>query len=196
MQLNSSYLLLFVLWAVYYGLHSFLASEDAKAWFRKKSGFIAKKYRLLYSLTSIIALIPIAYVIMTVPKIEVFGGKDFFRPFSFLLVTSGIIFIRRAFKAYSLSSFLGFREEPTDRFLKKEGILGKVRHPIYTGTLLICLSFFFFSLTLSALITLTVTVIYLPFGIYLEEKKLVYVFGQEYIDYKNEVPALIPKLQF
>ncbi|MFT6214861.1 MAG: protein-S-isoprenylcysteine O-methyltransferase Ste14 [Roseivirga sp.] len=36
--------------------------------------------------------------------------------------------------------------------------------------------------------------IYLPIGIYLEEKKLIQTYGKAYIKYKEEVPALIPKI--
>jgi methanethiol S-methyltransferase len=39
-----------------------------------------------------------------------------------------------------------------------------------------------------------ITFLYLPIGIHLEEGKLIAVFGEEYRKYREEVPALIPKL--
>ena len=36
--------------------------------------------------------------------------------------------------------------------------------------------------------------LYLPFGIYWEEQKLILHFGKAYLDYKKSVKALIPKI--
>ncbi len=42
------------------------------------------------------------------------------------------------------------------------------------------------------LTTLISLFVYLPFGIWLEEKKLIRHFGQAYLDYRQKVPALFP----
>ena len=80
--------------------------------------------------------------------------------------------------------------------LKKEGILAHIRHPLYLGLILMFTGYFFFSPTLTNLVAWACTMLYLPFGIASEEKKLVREFGEAYTNYQKEVPMLIPKKKF
>jgi methanethiol S-methyltransferase len=41
---------------------------------------------------------------------------------------------------------------------------------------------------------LACTLVYLVAGIYLEEQKLIKVFGERYLDYRKKVPMLIPRI--
>ena len=79
--------------------------------------------------------------------------------------------------------------------LKKDGILGYVRHPIYTGTILVILGFFLFIPNLPTLVSCMCMLLYLPIGIYLEEKKLIALYGSAYLEYRDKVPALFPRLK-
>jgi len=80
--------------------------------------------------------------------------------------------------------------------LKTTGIQAKIRHPLYSGTLLIFIGYFIFNPQLTNLIMLLSLFIYLPVGIRLEEKKLIDTFGEDYLRYKEKTPSLIPKLKF
>lgn len=110
------------------------------------------------------------------------------------MATMGIFIIKRAFRNYSTGVFLGLKAEPETGELVTEGLQNKVRHPLYSGTILIFLGYFIYNPLLSSFVSLLALFIYLPIGIRLEEKKLIEKFGQAYIDYKNEVGAIFPNL--
>ncbi len=76
-----------------------------------------------------------------------------------------------------------------------EGIYNHVRHPGVLGEmpLYIAIGFFINSLFITLWAT-TFVVIYVPLYIYFEEKDLFKRFGQPYLEYKERVGALIPKV--
>jgi protein-S-isoprenylcysteine O-methyltransferase Ste14 len=94
---------------------------------------------------------------------------------------------------YSLKKFLGLSKKEESE-LQIKGILKYVRHPIYCGTILIIIGYWFFNPTIATTVTCITTFLYLPIGILLEEKSLIREFGETYLNYKRKVPALIPKL--
>jgi protein-S-isoprenylcysteine O-methyltransferase Ste14 len=73
--------------------------------------------------------------------------------------------------------------------LKRDGLLGVVRHPMYFALIvyLWCQVF-----TMADIIVNIVLTIYVIMGTILEEKKLILEFGDAYIKYQQEVPMLIP----
>jgi protein-S-isoprenylcysteine O-methyltransferase Ste14 len=73
--------------------------------------------------------------------------------------------------------------------IKKSGLLGIVRHPMYFATIL-----FLWCLTsrLSDIVVNTVLTAYIIIGTILEERKLVLEYGAAYVQYMKEVPMLIP----
>ncbi len=72
------------------------------------------------------------------------------------------------------------------------GIHKYVRHPLYLGTFIFIWGLLLLIPLLSLLISNTVITIYTLIGIKFEEEKLIEEFGQSYIEYKNEVPKLLP----
>jgi hypothetical protein len=76
--------------------------------------------------------------------------------------------------------------------LETTGIYGRVRHPIYTFTLL--------AILVTPVMTLDRLLIALAMGAYLfaaipvEERKLIAIFGPAYDEYRKRVPAVVPKL--
>ncbi|MGE5364403.1 MAG: methyltransferase family protein [Bacteroidota bacterium] len=73
--------------------------------------------------------------------------------------------------------------------IKKNGLLGVVRHPMYFTLMVFLWSTIF---TLMDLIVNTLLTIYVIIGTRLEEKKLVLEFGEAYVKYQHEVPMLVP----
>jgi len=68
------------------------------------------------------------------------------------------------------------------------GVYGWIRHPMYLGILLFCLSFLCFSPSvLSLVVWITFFIIYEKMTVY-EEKELVRILSEEYISYQNQVP--------
>ncbi len=71
------------------------------------------------------------------------------------------------------------------------GIYSQVRHPIYSFTLLAVLLTPFMTLDRMALLVAMVT--YLVPAIRLEERKLIGIFGDRYLEYRKRVPAIFPR---
>lgn len=186
------HLILFLGWALFYSLHSFLLLDSVK----KKIGLKPRTHRLLYNLLSLILIAAVLLVGAVIPSPLMYVPAPMTFYIGLMVSTIGIFVIKRAFRNYSTGEFLGVKKENTSSELKTEGLQSKIRHPIYTGTIMIFLGYFVYNPMLSSLITLISLLIYLPIGIKMEEKKLIIKFGQLYLDYREEVPALLPKINF
>ena len=101
-----------------------------------------------------------------------------------------------SFRYYDFRAFVGLRDEKYVSKLQKKGLMKLTRHPIYVGTLLILIGYFLFSPTTTSLIILLVSTLYIFIGIRLEETRLIKEFGEEYLEYKKEVPMLVPFIRF
>ncbi|MBK5278819.1 MAG: isoprenylcysteine carboxylmethyltransferase family protein [Bacteroidia bacterium] len=185
------YLILILAWTVYFAIHSLMASAFVKDYFSKKLKAKFHFYRLVYNILSIIGLLGLLFLNGSIPAISFFQSNGVVRYFSLMLAAIGVFVIKDAFRQYKLGSFLGFKQE--DESFSTNGILNKIRHPIYSGTILIVLGFFLFSPNLPTLISVLCIFVYLAIGINLEEKKLVQKFGDTYLEYKKKVPMLVPR---
>jgi protein-S-isoprenylcysteine O-methyltransferase Ste14 len=80
----------------------------------------------------------------------------------------------------------------TQKELVTTGVYGIVRHPMYLAGILV--------FTLNPHITvnsLTITVLadlYFLFGMFIEERRFIRIFGDQYREYMKRVPRLIPRL--
>jgi protein-S-isoprenylcysteine O-methyltransferase Ste14 len=102
-----------------------------------------------------------------------------------------VMVIQTAFHQFNLKGFVGFAEEKKE--LQTNGILQYVRHPIQAGIILTVIGLFLFIPNLPTLISCLCILIYIPIGLYFEEKKLVAAYGDQYIEYRKKVPAIIPE---
>lgn len=85
--------------------------------------------------------------------------------------------------------FVGTKDDPQ---LLDSGVYAWVRHPMYLGTLLFCLSFFSLSPSLFSLgIWIAFFVIYDKMATY-EENDLVKILGKDYNSYQNRVSKWFP----
>ena len=77
---------------------------------------------------------------------------------------------------------------------RSDGILGVIRHPWYTGTIL----FLVFSLPVTDVnwVWRVVFLLYTIIGTELEERKLLVEIGDQYRDYRRNVPRFFPGLLF
>jgi protein-S-isoprenylcysteine O-methyltransferase Ste14 len=99
---------------------------------------------------------------------------------------------------YDSLSFFGIRQilnfgkskkiNPSEE-IKRNGLLGIMRHPMYFALILYlwCQTFRMMDIIINMVLT-----IYVIIGTRLEERKLVLEFGDIYIKYQQEVPMLIP----
>lgn len=188
-----NYLLLIGCWILYFLIHSLLASQQVKLFFEQLLKRAFRFYRFLYALISTIGLLFLLFLNASISSKLLLASDGVIRYLSLMLATFGVIVISRSFREYRFSSFIGFQTESSE--FKKTGILKYVRHPIYSGTILIVIGFFLFNPKLSTLISVCCILAYLPIGIYLEERKLIKHFGDLYLSYKKEVPSIFPKIQ-
>lgn len=188
-----NYVLLGLSWAIFYSLHSFLAATKIKRILEGKLGNAYKWYRLAYMLVLPFLFFGIMIQTLLIPNTVLMTKSALTDYLGYMIAGFGTIIATKSYKKYSLKRFLGFTTAPLDEPLKTTGLYSKVRHPLYAGLILIFLGYFLVAGTLSSAIHLGCLLLYLPFGIYFEEKNLVAQFGEAYQNYRSEVPALIPR---
>jgi protein-S-isoprenylcysteine O-methyltransferase Ste14 len=190
--MNLDYIIYAGLWVAYFSLHSILAANGLKNQIIGL-GVSPNVYRLIYVLISVIGLFGVMFYGATIrdePIIASTGGLKFV---GLMMATFGIFIVKQTFRQYKLSGFLGLSNENSESKLETGGILNRIRHPLYSATILIVGGFVFFKPNWTSVIFLACTLLYLAVGIYLEEKKLVELFGDRYVEYKKRVPGLVPK---
>ena len=169
------YVILIAGWLVYFALHSAMAG---------------RVNRIVYVLISTLGLLALLFYNGSIHSLKFFVSEGPVRYVSLMLTTFGVMIIQTSFRQYNFKGFIGLSSEPSQ--LRTDGILQYVRHPIQAGIILIVLGFFFFIPNLPTLISCLCALIYIPIGIYLEEKKLVAMYGDQYIEYRKKVPAIVP----
>ena len=178
-------------WFVYFFTHSLLAANSVKELFGKFLGKSFRFYRLGYVIFSSLGLLLLLFWNANISTDHLFNHEGAARYLSLVFAAFGVIVIKISFRSYRLSEFIGMStsEEP----FTTKGILSSIRHPIYSGTILIVVGYWLFNPTIPTSASVICILVYLPIGIYLEERKLIKQFGERYVQYKRDVPALIPK---
>ncbi len=179
-------------WVSFYALHSILASTKVKRILQEKWGMKDKNYRLGYSLFSTFLFVPILIQILILPARPLFEQSGLWEKAGYFLATLGVIISLKSFRGISISSFLGLSSPAGQEELRQDGLYAKTRHPMYLGIWLIFLGYFLTAGTLGSLIHWICLSVYLPFGIYWEEQKLIKTFGQTYLNYQHQIPAFFP----
>ena len=155
-------------------------------------------YARLFNGTSIVAL-AVAFFSMN------FWGWFYFvtnpetiQPFLFLsgvvFITVGLIVSAKASQVISVSTVADMRTDRRPQ-LVTDGIYSRIRHPLYLATILLLFGMaavypftnvLVFALSLGG---------YVLVGAWLEEKKLVRLYGQEYLEYRKKAGFILPGLR-
>ncbi len=191
-------LYLFFGWCLYFFTHSFLADSRIKACFYRRLNASITGYRRMYNLIAVVGLVILVYFSLLEPhRIWTYAGWEWIPAVP--LIISGAYVGFCALKKFELREFLGFskirkvaRDSGIASDLVVNGIYRHVRHPLYSGTLLFAIGFFLLFPTESFAVFLISMGIYLPIGIFFEEKKLTDEFGAKYREYKKKTSRLIP----
>ncbi|MFX0107195.1 MAG: methyltransferase family protein [Candidatus Hodarchaeota archaeon] len=109
-----------------------------------------------------------------------------------LLVVLGLVVATRASSVISVSTVADMR---TDRRpeLVTDGIYSQVRHPLYLATLLMLIGMMLIYPFLNIVVFSLSLIVYVQIGAYLEEKKLVHHYGDDYLDYRKQAGFMLPK---
>ena len=182
--------------AIWGALHSLTAGEGFK---RRVAGLagadrVNRWYRLAYNLVAVITFLPLMAMTAVGPDTVVYRFPAWLVPFTVAiqLVMAGLLVW--SVRQTGMARFLGFaaQSQPASQpvvFVSK-GLYGLVRHPIYTTSLLalwLAPVASFASITFALLVTL-----YILIGVQFEERRLEREFGEQYAEYKRQVPMLIP----
>ncbi|MBF0454780.1 MAG: hypothetical protein HQL72_08200 [Magnetococcales bacterium] len=186
-------------WLLFGLLHSVMASEAFKGAWRRILGPFASFERLIFNGVSVFAIMEVfsfaRHNLAFVPFFQPIGMMKW----SFLSIQGvGLMVLIWSFTAYDIWRFLGLKqiwaglskhrigEEPMVFSLPHQF----VRHPLYSGTLLII---WFRPMTEAMVITNLFATLYLLIGLNWEEKRLLALYGASYRRYQQAVPALIPR---
>jgi protein-S-isoprenylcysteine O-methyltransferase Ste14 len=181
-------LIIGIFWALYYAIHSAMASERFKLYLRLTMPALYPYYRAVYSFFAAINLLLLFWLHLLVPSALLFDpGSAQIVGYLFIFFSAIILLI--AGKTYG-AGFL-YREAKS-KDLVLSGLNAYVRHPLYFGVLLFIVGFFLASPNSKNLVFMAVSVLYLIVGSKLEERKLINEFGQEYENYQKRVKMLIP----
>jgi protein-S-isoprenylcysteine O-methyltransferase Ste14 len=120
-----------------------------------------------------------------------------------ILQCFGIWVFIQAGKKTDFLYFIGVRQvirhkkgepESDDETLIRDGIYGRVRHPLYLGSILVLWGEPYLVSARNGLIIVILSTLYFYLGSMLEERRMVRQFGDEYRRYQREVPRLFPFL--
>ena len=109
---------------------------------------------------------------------------------------SGLVILLAGFIAIDPLELMGLRQsgwaKPSQQSFRLSWLHQRVRHPIYTGFLLV----FWMTptMTLGHLLFAVGMSAYIRVGIFYEEKDLLNRFPEDYLRYKRHVPMLLPQL--
>lgn len=191
--------LLFSLFGLF---HSFSASLDFKRKLAEKIGERIAFYRLFYNITSTIIFLFI-YFIAPKPNKIIYDLDYPFDIIIFALQVCSLFGLIWASKDIDLKEFIGisqviryyegnYKLDDLDekQTLKINGAFKLVRHPIYLFSILFLglrpeMNLFY--LTMFICLTL-----YFYIGSIYEEKKLIKIFGEKYVEYQKTVPRIFP----
>ena len=188
--------LLALAWTAYGAIHSLLASTRIKQAFQTRFAHRYHGYRLGYNLLALALLAPPVWLLATYP-----GDLLWHWP-------APVVWLARAITLAAAGTFLWtLRYYDTGEFLGtqqwrlRRTALGdqapmalsplhrRVRHPWYFLGLVILWSR---EMNAAMLLTACALTVYLVFGSYLEDRKLLALYGKPYQRYRDKVPGLIP----
>ena len=177
---------------VFYVIHSLLAWTGVKRWVSSIVG-LHRWYRLVYTVISLLLFAWVYFAYSRAGRYEAYwstGPAVSITGWSLILL--GAYLAAAAVLRFGGMAFLGFTPELPGT-LVRTGLHGRVRHPIYSGVLLSLVGGLCLSPNWPTVLSILITLLYLPFGIHLEELKLIAVHGDAYRRYREEVPALVPR---
>ena len=198
-----------IIFLIFAFIHSITGARWFKHFCKKALGdtFMRIWYRLLYNVVSFITSAVAIYLIWQVPDRVLWEGPLWFRWTFHLIQLAGLAFGALAFEYLNMREFMGLRqvwryltrgevggdmEGLTDKELVTTGVYGIVRHPMYLAGIII----FTFNpnITAKSLLITVLADLYFLFGVLIEERRFLKIFGEEYRTYMKHVPRLIPSL--
>ncbi|MBA2690401.1 MAG: hypothetical protein H0U63_06335 [Burkholderiales bacterium] len=183
-------------WALYFGAHSWLASERCKAWLAKRLPDLQPAYRVTYNLLALIFLIPPGLLTLVYPGRELWRWPGLLGWLADGLALAALAGFVWSLRYYDGLSFLGIRqwrsrgaaEDTAERFIVSP-LHRYVRHPWYFFMLVVLWTR---DMSAGGLTFAVVTTLYLALASRWEEEKLLVRYGEPYRRYQGQVGRLVP----
>jgi len=194
-----SFIIIFMICAVYGAVHSLLAALPLKnrlqSW---NAAAYHRWYRLWYNLFASITLLPVFATMYLLPDLPLYKIPWPWLVINTVIQLAGAAIVIISIRQTGMAPFLGLsqlfttgKDVQTSR-LTTAGLYRWVRHPIYSGGLLVL--WFTPWMTVNYLAFALAMTIYIINGSYFEEKRLVAEYGDEYLLYRRKTPRLIPDI--
>lgn len=192
------YILLAVMWIGYCVVHSLLISRPVLRRVQDRFPTGHRYHRLFFNIFSILTLVPIALYSLALRSPPIIQWHSNLRWIQVVLILTGFALLVAGARAYDFKEFIGLaqisssdacRSIGANCELNTSGVLGLVRHPWYTAVFLLLWAR---DLDPASIIVNAILTAYLIIGTFLEEQKLVAVYGQVYRDYQKKVSMFLP----
>jgi len=184
--------ILLLAWLLYFYLHSLLAATSVKNFLAKKFTITSSRtYRIGYNIIGLTGILLLFYFQLIIPSTILFTAGFITSSIAFCLLLAGLFIMIFAIKNYDWKSFVGITEEK-NYALVIAGMNRYVRHPLYSGTMLFVMGYFIWQPYFKNLMLMVLMWVYLAIGIIYEERKLVKLYGDVYINYQKKVKKMIP----
>lgn len=185
-------LIKFVLYFLFFAIiHSILAMDYVKNIAGKLMGKGFRYYRMIYSLISVPLLAPAFMVWITYSKstLVVYAIPHDLYSVVILVRLVALGMFGYAILQIDLLEFIGIKREKK-KVLLTGGAYGIVRHPFYTAGILLLIAQM--EMTMLDMIAVLLVTGYFLAGAFIEERRLLSVFGDEYRKYQKRVSMFIP----
>ena len=193
---NTSLILLLLGWIAYFLLHSMLASLIIKRRVERYRSHWMPAYRLLFNVIAVILVLPLVWLTYSIDAAPLWRWSG-----AFGWVANGLALLAFAgflwtIRYYDVGEFIGIRQwrvqetrVEDQEHLHISPVHRYVRHPWYFFALVLMWSR---DMNAPLLITVSMASLYFLFGSRLEERKLLFYYGDAYARYRQRVPGLIP----
>ena len=179
------------LWLLFGFLHSVLASDRAK----QALAFLGRGYRLAYNGFAVLHAGATVWIgerifgadaVTVVPEAARWAG--------YALMAVGLIVLALAMRLYDGGRFLGLTQvrrpdAAEDEPLRVSGLHRYVRHPLYSGAILLLWGRVGTEAELATAVWATA---YFIIGAWFEERRLIVRYGNAYRRYRAAVPGFVP----
>jgi len=157
-----------------------------------------REHRLFFNFVALVGLVPVVLYSRSVKGEMLYAWDGYLVILKWALIAAGVLLFVAGSRHYDMLQFLGVRQALAGARhtlinksgeLDTTGVLGLIRHPYYTATILL---FWSGDLDTTDLVINVVVTVYVVIGTWLEERKLVHEFGDSYRDYQRRVSMFVP----
>ncbi len=189
MNIILNFILYFLIFTI---IHSALATDYIKNKAQRLLGERYRFYRMIYTVISIPALTPAFFLWIKYSGSTALVYSIPYWAFPLIITVRALALGIFAYASYQtdILGFAGLKPTHEKTILITNGAYGIVRHPLYASGILFLITKM--EMSQLDLITVLLVSIYFIIGAYIEERRLLSVFGDEYPKYCQQVSMFIP----